>query len=178
MQALHAFGHVTGTFDSHLAENGLQSAFMQALLHTFLSVGPLYRRCGLARTTHLGISLNLVSAFFGFLFPQRFVMDRRRRRCGNCGKAGAFFAEAFPNSLWKSSRRSRRRLPCSISTAAAVSTARCRPAQGCVWRGGNRCRSPMPGIVPEDRKSTRLNSSHGYISYAVFCLKKKKMKTV
>src|SRR2546429_4565101 len=27
-----------------------------------------------------------------------------------------------------------------------------------------------------DRKSTRLNSSHGYISYAVFCLKKKKIK--
>src|SRR2546429_3945172 len=27
---------------------------------------------------------------------------------------------------------------------------------------------------PADRKSTRLNSSHGYISYAVFCLKKKK----
>src|SRR2546422_8541328 len=30
--------------------------------------------------------------------------------------------------------------------------------------------SPKKG----DRKSTRLNSSHGYISYAVFCLKKKK----
>src|SRR5256884_2064991 len=29
--------------------------------------------------------------------------------------------------------------------------------------------------VVEDRKSTRLNSSHGYISYAVFCLKKKKI---
>src|SRR2546422_8188832 len=28
-------------------------------------------------------------------------------------------------------------------------------------------------LVAEDRKSTRLNSSHGYISYAVFCLKKK-----
>src|SRR2546422_8411464 len=28
--------------------------------------------------------------------------------------------------------------------------------------------------LPPDRKSTRLNSSHGYISYAVFCLKKKK----
>src|SRR2546422_7340507 len=28
--------------------------------------------------------------------------------------------------------------------------------------------------APRDRKSTRLNSSHGYISYAVFCLKKKK----
>src|SRR2546422_7369888 len=31
------------------------------------------------------------------------------------------------------------------------------------------------GSAPQrDRKSTRLNSSHGYISYAVFCLKKKK----
>src|SRR2546422_7960756 len=42
------------------------------------------------------------------------------------------------------------------------------------------CRAAAPGRqigreahVP-DRKSTRLNSSHGYISYAVFCLKKKK----
>src|SRR3989449_11687237 len=31
-------------------------------------------------------------------------------------------------------------------------------------------------LVNTDRKSTRLNSSHGYISYAVFCLKKKKKK--
>src|SRR5688572_31531356 len=30
---------------------------------------------------------------------------------------------------------------------------------------------------PEDRKSTRLNSSHSQISYAVFCLKKKTIKT-
>src|SRR3989449_2787503 len=29
-----------------------------------------------------------------------------------------------------------------------------------------------------DRKSTRLNSSHGYISYAVFCLKKKKQLNI
>src|SRR5205809_1818657 len=35
--------------------------------------------------------------------------------------------------------------------------------------------TPITG--PTDRKSTRLNSSHGYISYAVFCLKKKKIKT-
>src|SRR2546429_3096797 len=35
------------------------------------------------------------------------------------------------------------------------------------------CRSRL-GLDPRgDRKSTRLNSSHGYISYAVFCLKKK-----
>src|SRR2546422_2279803 len=32
------------------------------------------------------------------------------------------------------------------------------------------------GRGEEDRKSTRLNSSHGYISYAVFCLKKKNNK--
>src|SRR5687768_17928144 len=30
------------------------------------------------------------------------------------------------------------------------------------------------GMPESDRKSTRLNSSHGYISYAVFCLKKKR----
>ena len=36
---------------------------------------------------------------------------------------------------------------------------------------------PEKGIcIGSDRKSTRLNSSHGYISYAVFCLKKKKNK--
>src|SRR5215204_1608874 len=36
--------------------------------------------------------------------------------------------------------------------------------------------SPLPGEPPLDRKSTRLNSSHTVISYAVFCLKKKKQK--
>src|SRR6185503_20491929 len=39
-------------------------------------------------------------------------------------------------------------------------------------RGWGRARSRQ-----EDRKSTRLNSSHGYISYAVFCLKKKNNTT-
>src|SRR5256884_5824992 len=34
------------------------------------------------------------------------------------------------------------------------------------------------GLTTVDRKSTRLNSSHGYISYAVFCLKKKKKKKI
>src|SRR2546422_5599144 len=39
--------------------------------------------------------------------------------------------------------------------------------------------SGSPAALEEsrDRKSTRLNSSHGYISYAVFCLKKKKKYT-
>src|SRR2546428_8415704 len=50
-------------------------------------------------------------------------MSRSSRGCGKCGKAEAFFAEAFPSSLWKSSIKSRRRRPLSISTAAAFSTA-------------------------------------------------------
>src|SRR2546422_1569615 len=37
------------------------------------------------------------------------------------------------------------------------------------WKQVNSCKKRT-----RDRKSTRLNSSHGYISYAVFCLKKKK----
>src|SRR5438270_10244162 len=47
---------------------------------------------------------------------------------------------------------------------SASSPTRCRPS------GHRRC-SPTS---PADRKSTRLNSSHSQISYAVFCLKKKK----
>src|SRR2546430_6899309 len=35
---------------------------------------------------------------------------------------------------------------------------------------------PAVGVTTQDRKSTRLNSSHSQISYAVFCLKKKKKK--
>src|SRR5687768_18243951 len=59
---------------------------------------------------------------------------------------------------------------------AAVRTARTagisRRAGGPV---GLRCTARRGGLVrfSPDRKSTRLNSSHGYISYAVFCLKKK-----
>src|SRR5438270_7712536 len=44
------------------------------------------------------------------------------------------------------------------------------PAQGAVRRGAER--------QVKDRKSTRLNSSHSQISYAVFCLKKKRRRQV
>src|SRR2546422_8087554 len=54
--------------------------------------------------------------------------------------------------------------------------------QGLVMRRANLAHQPLDLIArhvvtrqhARDRKSTRLNSSHGYISYAVFCLKKKK----
>src|SRR3712207_8429564 len=39
------------------------------------------------------------------------------------------------------------------------------------------CDAEVASSSPEDRKSTRLNSSHANISYAVFCLKKKKATT-
>src|SRR5438270_8640150 len=39
--------------------------------------------------------------------------------------------------------------------------------------GGRRCRRHSGPAPHRDRKSTRLNSSHSQISYAVFCLKKK-----
>src|SRR2546422_5027774 len=55
------------------------------------------------------------------------------------------------------------------------------PGGGALHRGvseqggqGGRQGAVGPGGAGGDRKSTRLNSSHGYISYAVFCLKKKK----
>src|SRR5687768_17751086 len=57
---------------------------------------------------------------------------------------------------------------------------------GSAMKGGSKDRpelaaSALPFEIEiatvQDRKSTRLNSSHGYISYAVFCLKKKKKET-
>src|SRR2546422_3997473 len=54
------------------------------------------------------------------------------------------------------------------------------PISFAVLKRRTRCSTHgCPTTITSDRKSTRLNSSHGYISYAVFCLKKKKkqMKT-
>src|SRR5690606_41662361 len=48
------------------------------------------------------------------------------------------------------------------------------PQASAARRLRRRCRRQPAAPTPEDRKSTRLNSSHVKISYAVFCLKKKK----
>src|SRR2546430_12898063 len=50
-----------------------------------------------------------------------------------------------------------------------------RPNRACVRHREGRRRTPR--AETRDRKSTRLNSSHSQISYAVFCLKKKKKNT-
>src|SRR5216684_4987085 len=63
--------------------------------------------------------------------------------------------DALPISACSSSSRSASSTSSSARSTRAIST-RSRFSRAC-----------------RDRKSTRLNSSHGYISYAVFCLKKK-----
>src|SRR5256884_3094570 len=77
------------------------------------------------------------------------------------------FRSSGPLKRWKSSHT---RKPRKSRTSPA-------PRKKKFWRlsklhgfGG----TVFDGAVLLDRKSTRLNSSHGYISYAVFCLKKKK----
>src|SRR6266705_5941518 len=58
----------------------------------------------------------------------------------------------------------------SLHDALPISAARTgRACAATCWRPGSACR---------DRKSTRLNSSHRTISYAVFCLKKKKTENL
>src|SRR3712207_7058102 len=69
-------------------------------------------------------------------------------------------------------------LPISSSASSRPSSAFARAASP-LMRPSHRTtatgtRSPEIGKLPIDRKSTRLNSSHANISYAVFCLKKKK----
>src|SRR2546429_1099531 len=67
----------------------------------------------------------------------------------------------------------------SGSSMSSVSTSGMSSEVGLLYSSmeGNLCTSAWEsrfGSQGRDRKSTRLNSSHGYISYAVFCLKKKK----
>src|SRR3989442_6979187 len=85
----------------------------------------------------------------------------------------------FPYTTLFRSPRSRR--PRSCSTRSTADRKRERgggrgpdPEPGGGARGGAVRASAPPALVRGDRKSTRLNSSHVRISYAVFCLKEKK----
>src|SRR5687768_18301749 len=62
------------------------------------------------------------------------------------------------------------------AAAAAGQPHRCELENGPALALDTARRLACDATVVGDRKSTRLNSSHGYISYAVFCLKKKKKK--
>src|SRR2546422_5581105 len=92
------------------------------------------------------------------LFPYT-TLFRSERRVSR-GVVGAVvavaprgFHEDHADLLGRHGEEVRERLPERVGTLGA---------------GPDRC-------AIRDRKSTRLNSSHGYISYAVFCLKKKKI---
>src|SRR5688572_31062830 len=70
-----------------------------------------------------------------------------------------------------SSRRRHTRFDCDWSSDVCSSDLSNRSESVNLRHGG----VPAPLLqLPQDRKSTRLNSSHSQISYAVFCLKKKK----
>src|SRR3712207_8439688 len=81
---------------------------------------------------------------------------------------------AHPARLGAADGRAGRRLRCVRPGGAA-----CRwlewdgAAERCGDQGPDRHADAQLGVADQDRKSTRLNSSHANISYAVFCLKKK-----
>src|SRR3712207_8091527 len=81
----------------------------------------------------------------------------------------------FPyTTLFRSRARARRPGDDRRRPAAAPADAVLRDGGGRERRGGDRDRPAALRDAAGDRKSTRLNSSHANISYAVFCLKKKR----
>src|SRR2546429_1773505 len=82
-------------------------------------------------------------------------------RCSECVIAGST----------SSARRERERVTRTTSRSPMRREANCE-VPPCSLPEQRRI-SVFPQYSTRDRKSTRLNSSHGYISYAVFCLKKK-----
>src|SRR5688572_32585743 len=85
----------------------------------------------------------------------------------------------FPyTTLFRSERRAERRPTRCISTLQSGDSVADR-----LWHGDKRRArlgdsDARHALSARDRKSTRLNSSHSQISYAVFCLKKKKKHTL
>src|SRR5687768_17756858 len=86
--------------------------------------------------------------------------DIERDACGKCASCKRIARGVHPDVI--------------IVEPGDTGTIKIEQVRDIVDRAGYR---PFEGrrrvVVIEDRKSTRLNSSHGYISYAVFCLKKK-----
>src|SRR5256885_16075657 len=100
--------------------------------------------------------LYTICSFFFF-----FLMIRRPPRSTLFPYTTLFRSRAGPD-------RGRHRPPAPAGTAGAA------PPPPATARAGQPEPPAPDGPVAGDRKSTRLNSSHLVISYAVFCLKKKK----
>src|SRR5215211_557462 len=80
-------------------------------------------------------------------------------------------ADVFP-ATWAAQPPAGGASRCEV-LAAARSVRLVRAPEPGEWSPAGSARWPQPGSAASDRKSTRLNSSHTVISYAVFCLKKK-----
>src|SRR5205809_4681217 len=81
----------------------------------------------------------------------------------------------FPYTTLFRSLNMNKRIPQLLE--AFASFRRDRPGARLLLVGAAGERFDVGRRLERDRKSTRLNSSHGYISYAVFCLKKKRLCT-
>src|SRR3712207_8866247 len=88
------------------------------------------------------------------LFPYTTLFRSPRRAAAVAGAAAAAHAHAGAGAIGERGGARAQQLPQRAAAAGYVAAAR--------------------GQARADRKSTRLNSSHANISYAVFCLKKKK----
>src|SRR2546422_8149803 len=104
----------------------------------------------------------------GFQRPKRLACETETAT----GRYAKFFAQPFERGFGTTIGNCLRRALLSSIEGAAMTAVK---IEGVLHEF-----SSIPGVVEDatdiDRKSTRLNSSHGYISYAVFCLKKKKKK--
>src|SRR2546430_9838413 len=90
-------------------------------------------------------------------------------------RPSAFRRWVLPSPLFPTSTRGLYFLPGRSSTARTALTATSLDGPTAYPLSGKAPDGPGGGATPpRDRKSTRLNSSHSQISYAVFCLKKKR----
>src|SRR5207249_12078255 len=101
-------------------------------------------------------------------------LEKRKRR------APDFVPVGVPASAWVRNRQAHRRalgrhapFSCGLALPAAVPAGKARLDPRAVGRESeSKTTEVLPADGGRDRKSTRLNSSHVSISYAVFCLKK------
>src|SRR2546429_6557746 len=98
-------------------------------------------------------------------------------RNANCTYDPSRLGARGPLPARRSSRSCRRPTPRCNQLRCVLSGVAWSPSHCADCRGAVQSQSRKIAARRGDRKSTRLNSSHGYISYAVFCLKKKKIPT-
>src|SRR5687768_18252348 len=94
--------------------------------------------------------------------------------CGSCRHSCCFLMTRWPPRARLFPYTTLFRSEGIIATSACLGGEICQAILKSELKDARRRASQFKEIFGPDRKSTRLNSSHGYISYAVFCLNKKK----